>query len=110
LGSGLFAVIPKIHPNGHPERRLAGNLNISIEGVDGDALMTGLNKIAVSSGSACTSTDPEPSHVLRAIGRDENLARASLRFGVGRFTTAEEIDFAIRHVAEVVDRLRGTRC
>ncbi len=88
-------------------RRLAGNLNVSVEGVDGDALMMNLKAIAVSSGSACTSSDPEPSHVLRAIGRNEALARSSLRFGLGRFTTAEEIEIAIRHVAEVVQRLRS---
>ncbi len=107
LWQGLSAEISGIRLNGHPERRLPGNLNISIKGVDGDALMTNLKQIAVSSGSACTSSDPEPSHVLRAIGRDENLARSSLRFGLGRFTTAEEIDFAVQHVAEVVRRLRG---
>lgn len=106
LGAGLSGAISGIHQNGHPERRLAGNLNVSIESVDGEALMMALNRIAVSSGSACTSSDPEPSHVLRAIGRDENLARASLRFGLGRWTTEEEIDFAIGHVAEVVGRLR----
>ncbi len=107
LASGLFKSVSGLIDNGHLDRRLAGNLNISIEGVDGDALMMGLTKIAVSSGSACTSKNREPSHVLRAIGRDENLARSSLRFGLGRFTTAEDIKLAINHVAEVVARLRG---
>lgn len=106
LWQGLSAEIDGLHLNGHPERRLAGNLNVSIEGVDGDALMMSLKRIAVSSGSACNSSNPEPSHVLRAIGRNENLARSSLRFGLGRFTTAEEIEIAIRHVTEVVRRLR----
>jgi cysteine desulfurase len=107
LWEGLSSAIAGIHQNGHPTRRLESNLNVSIEGVDGDALMNGLDKIAVSSGSACTSADPEPSHVLRAIGRSEDLARSSLRFGLGRFTVEKEIDFAIAHVAEVVHRLRG---
>jgi cysteine desulfurase len=107
LWQGLSANIDGIQLNGHPKRRLAGNLNVSIEGVDGDALMVNLKAVAVSSGSACTTSDPEPSHVLRAIGRNENLARSSLRFGLGRFTTADEIDIAIRHVAEVVKRLRS---
>jgi cysteine desulfurase len=107
LWQGLSAGISGLHWNGHPERRLAGNLNISIEGVDGDALMARLTDIAVSSGSACTSSDPEPSHVLRALGRDENLARSSLRFGLGRFTTEEEIHFAIAHVIGVVHQLRN---
>lgn len=109
LWQGLSAEIDAIHLNGHPECRLFGNLNVSIEGVDGDALMMSLKVIAVSSGSACTSSHPEPSHVLRAIGRSESLARSSLRFGLGRFTTAEEIEIAIRHVAEVVKRLRQSR-
>ena len=109
LWEGLSTGIDGLYLNGHPERRLAGNLNVSVDGVDGDALMMNLKAIAVSSGSACTSSDPEPSHVLRAIGRNEALARSSLRFGLGRFTTAEEIEIAIRHVAEVVHRLRNSR-
>jgi len=92
--------------NGHAVERLAGNLNVSFDGVDGEALMTNLTEIAVSSGSACTSADPEPSHVLRAMGISERLSKASLRFGLGRFTTAAEIDFAIEHVAATVARLR----
>ncbi len=68
--------------------------------------MMAMRDVAVSSGAACTSADPEPSHVLRAMGLDEDLARASLRFGLGRFTTAEEIDFAVDAVADAVGRLR----
>jgi cysteine desulfurase len=68
--------------------------------------MRNLKEIAVSSGSACTSADPEPSHVLRAMGVSESLSKASLRFGLGRFTTMDEIDFAIEYVAEVVNQLR----
>ena len=92
--------------NGHPTERLPGNLNVSFDGVDGEALMTGLRRIAVSSGSACTTADPEPSHVLRAMGRSDALTRASLRFGLGRFNTAEDVDIAVAEVAEVVKRLR----
>lgn len=106
LWEGLSATISGLYQNGHPNHRLVGNLNVSIEGVDGDALLNGLTQIAVSSGSACTSSNPEPSHVLKAIGRNEPLARASLRFGLGRFTTEKEIDFAIKHITEVVQHLR----
>ena len=74
--------------------------------MDGEALMMAMRDVAVSSGAACTSADPEPSHVLLAIGLDEEMARASLRFGVGRYNTADEIDFTIEAVAEAVDRLR----
>lgn len=97
-----------LHLNGHPTERLPGNLNVSFEGVDGDVLMNSLKEIAVSSGSACTSADPEPSHVLRAIGRSDELTRASLRFGIGRFNTREEIDFAGDYVVETVTRLRNS--
>ena len=78
---------------------MPGNLNLSFAYVDGEALMMAMRDVAVSSGSACTSANPEPSHVLLAMGLDEDMARASLRFGLGRFTTAEEIDFAIDAVA-----------
>ena len=91
--------------NGPPRDRLPGNLNLSFADVDGEALMMAMRDVAVSSGSACSSTNPEPSHVLLAMGLDEEMARASLRFGLGRFTTAEEIDFAIEAVAEAVARL-----
>lgn len=93
--------------NGHPEERLPGNLHFSVDGVDGDALMTSLRDIAVSSGSACTTANPEPSHVLRAMGIGDARSRSSLRFGIGRFNTLEEIEFAAGYVAECVKRLRG---
>lgn len=105
LWNGLRQRMAGLTLNGHPTDRLPGNLHVSVEGVDGEALMRSLTEIAVSSGSACTSADPEPSHVLRAMGIGEELSKASLRFGLGRFTTAEEIDFAIDHVTEVVERL-----
>ena len=86
--------------------RLPGNLNCSFPYVNGEALMMSMRTIAVSSGSACTSANPEPSHVLLALGLGEDLTRASLRFGIGRFNTEEEIDYAAQAVAESVHRLR----
>lgn len=101
--------IEGIHLNGHPSQRLAGNLNISIEGVDGAALLLGLQSImAVSSGSACSSTTTAPSHVLTALGHSEKLAYASIRFGIGRFNTAEEIDTVAQQVISTVLSLRQT--
>jgi cysteine desulfurase len=89
------------------DARLPGNLNCSFEGVEGEALVLGMKDIAVSSGSACTSASLQPSHVLRAVGVPDDLAHASIRFGLGRFTTAEEIEFAITAVAATVRRLRA---
>ncbi len=109
LCAGLSERIPDVAVHGHPDQRLPGNLNVGFEGVDGDALLAAVaaGGLAVSSGSACTSANPEPSHVLRAIGVPERLARASLRFGLGRFTTAEEVDRAVEIVARSVQGLRG---
>jgi cysteine desulfurase len=92
--------------NPEPLPRLPANLNCSFPLVNGEALMISMKTIAVSSGSACTSANPEPSHVLRALGLSDDLTRASLRFGLGRFNTEEEIDYAIAAVAENVHRLR----
>ena len=99
-----------IHLNGHPTQRLAGNLNISIEGVDGAALFLGLQPVmAVSSGSACSSTSTAPSHVLTALGHSEKLAYASLRFGIGRFNTAEQMDIVAQQVISTVESLRSLK-
>ena len=106
LHEGIARRVPAIRLNGPPGDRLPGNLNLSFADVDGEALMMAMRDVAVSSGSACSSASPEPSHVLLAMGLDEDVARASLRFGLGRFTTAEEIDFAIEAVAAAVARLR----
>jgi len=106
LHEGIACRVPDIRLNGPTGDRLPGNLNLSFAGVDGEALMMAMRDIAVSSGSACSSASPEPSHVLRAMGLDEDMARASLRFGLGRFTTGAEIDFAIETVAAAVQRLR----
>jgi len=107
LWNGLGAALDGLALNGHPTARLPGNLHVSFDGVNGELLMTNLTGIAVSSGSACTSADPEPSHVLRAMGISESRSRASVRFGLGRFTTESEIDVAIRHVCDIVGRLRA---
>jgi cysteine desulfurase len=101
--------VPEVRLNGPRADRLPGNLNLSFAGVDGEALMMAMRDVAVSSGSACSSANPEPSHVLLAMGLDEDMARASLRFGLGRFTTADDVDFAARAVADAVERLRRQR-
>lgn len=107
LHAAIAARVPGIRLNGHPVDRLPGNLNLSFADVDGEALMMAMRDVAVSSGSACSAADPEPSHVLRAMGLDEDLARSSLRFGLGRFTTEEEVDFAAESVGSAVEKLRG---
>lgn len=107
LHQGISEALTDVTRNGHPTERLAGNLNLSFAHVDGNALLMNLREVAVSSGSACTSADPEPSYVLRALGVPEDLARASLRFGLGRFNTVEEVDRVIADVVRVVTRLRA---
>jgi len=98
--------IEQVFLNGDPERRVAGNLNLSFAFVEGESLIMALKDLAVSSGSACTSASLEPSYVLRALGREDELAHSSLRFSLGRFTTAEEVDFAIEKIRKQVGRLR----
>lgn len=98
-----------IHLNGHPTQRLAGNLNLSVEGVDGQALLLGLQShVALSSGSACTTAKATPSHVLQAIGRSNALAYASLRLGIGRFNTKAEIDRVAEQAIATIEALRHT--
>jgi cysteine desulfurase len=92
--------------NGSLAQRLPSNLNLSFSGVEGDALLMGINDVAVSSGSACTSAMIEPSYVLRALGVSEDLAHSSIRFGLGRFNTEEEVDYVADRVVETVKRLR----
>jgi cysteine desulfurase len=99
--------LPEIYLNGHPDLRLPGNLNISIAGVDGNALLLGLrDTVALSSGAACSSAKIAPSHVLKAIGRNDRLAYAALRFGIGRSNTAAEIDRVAAAVISTVTSLR----
>jgi cysteine desulfurase len=106
----LWAGIQKlgdVHLNGHEERRVAGLLNVSFEGVEGESLLYALPHLAVSTGSACTSASQEASYVLRALGRSDQLAQSSLRFSLGRFSTESDVDYAIAAVTAAVKRLRG---
>jgi len=96
----------EVYINGSLENRVAGNINIGFNYVEGESLVMALKDLAVSSGSACTSASLEPSYVLRAIGRDDELAHSSIRFSLGRFTTEEEIDYAIKTIRENIGRLR----
>jgi cysteine desulfurase len=96
-----------VHLNGHPEQRLPGILNLSIEGVAGESLVAGLESVAVATGSACSSASREPSYVLRALGRDTELAQSSLRLSLGRWTTAAEVAAVARAIGAEVRRLRA---
>ena len=96
----------EVYVNGDMDHRIPGNLNISFNYVEGESLIMALKDIAVSSGSACTSASLEPSYVLRALGRSDELAHSSLRFTIGRYTTEEEIDYTIDLVKGAVDKLR----
>jgi cysteine desulfurase len=106
LKEGLEAKLDGVTVNGSTAHRLPHNLNMSFTHVDGESLMMGINDVAVSSGSACTSANLEPSYVLSALGVDDDLAHSTIRFGLGRFNTAEEVDYVIDRVAEVVTKLR----
>lgn len=106
LLSGILKNIPDVVVNGDMEHRVCTNLNISFAYVEGESLMMALKDIAVSSGSACTSASLEPSYVLRALGRDDELAHSSIRFTFGRFTTEEEIDYTVKLLTEQVAKLR----
>ena len=107
LKDGIFLKLDKVYVNGHPTQRLPGNLNVSFAYVEGESLLMGLKELAVSSGSACTSAALEPSYVLRALGVKEDLAHSSIRFGLGRFNTEAEVDYAVGRIVEEVTRLRG---
>jgi cysteine desulfurase len=104
--NGINARLSEVYLNGDLEHRIPGNLNLSFAYVEGEGLMMGVNDLAVSSGSACTSASLEPSYVLRALGVEEELAHTSLRIGLGRFTTEEEVDYAVEKIASEVERLR----
>jgi len=106
LKAGLYAQLEDVRINGDAVQRLPGNLNLSFAYIEGESLMMGLKEIAVSTGSACTSASLEPSYVLKAIGLEDSLAHASIRFGLGRFNTVDEIDYAVRRVSEEARRLR----
>jgi cysteine desulfurase len=106
LKEGLFAELDELYINGSMTHRLPHNLNCSFAYVEGESLLMGINDVAVSSGSACTSATLEPSYVLKALGVGEDLAHTSIRFGLGRFNTEEEVDYVVSRVVETVNRLR----
>jgi len=106
LRKGLEAKLDEVFINGSMEHRLQNNLNMSFAYVEGESLLMGINDIAVSSGSACTSATLEPSYVLKALGVGEDLAHTSIRFGLGRFNTPEEVDYVVDKMVQVVSKLR----
>jgi len=106
LKAGLETKLDEVYINGSLEHRLPNNLNMSFAYVEGESLLMGINDVAVSSGSACTSATLEPSYVLKALGVGEDLAHTSIRFGLGRFTTEEEVDYVIDKMVQVVTKLR----
>jgi cysteine desulfurase len=106
LWAGLSR-IEQVFLNGDLERRVPHNLNVSFNFVEGESLLMGIKTVAVSSGSACTSASLEPSYVLRALGRSDELAHSSIRFSIGRFTTEEEVDRTIAHLTQAVEKLRA---
>jgi cysteine desulfurase len=106
LKDKLEANLDYIHVNGSMDHRLPGNLNVSFVYVEGESLLMGINDIAVSSGSACTSATLEPSYVLKALGLGDDVAHSSIRFGLGRFNTQAEVDYVADKVIEVVKHLR----
>jgi cysteine desulfurase len=104
--AGIMQGLQYTSLNGHPTQRLPHNINLSFAGVDGEALIMGMTEVACSSGSACTSTTLEPSYVLKAMGLDDALVHASIRFGLGRWTTQDEVDYTVQTVTHRVQRLR----
>jgi cysteine desulfurase len=101
-----FQDMEEIYVNGDLEHRVPHNLNVSFNYVEGESLIMGMKELAVSSGSACTSASLEPSYVLRALGRNDELAHSSIRFTLGRFTTEADIDFAVKLIKERIGKLR----
>jgi cysteine desulfurase len=106
LNDRLHKHLDELYINGSIEHRLPHNLNISFAYVEGESLLMGINDVAVSSGSACTSASLEPSYVLKALGAGDDLAHSSIRFGLGRWTTEEEVDYVADKLGIVVSRLR----
>jgi len=106
LRGKLEAELDEVYINGTMEHRVPNNLNISFAYVEGESLLMGINDVAVSSGSACTSATLEPSYVLKALGAGDDLAHSSIRFGLGRFNTEEEVDYVAAKVIDVVKKLR----
>lgn len=106
LKDGIFNNLDEVYLNGHPEKRLPNNLNVSFAYVEGESFIMGLKDVAVSSGSACTSASLEPSYVLKALNVGDDLAHSSIRFGLGRFNTEEEVDYVVDQIIKVVKKLR----
>jgi cysteine desulfurase len=106
LNDRLQSELDYIHVNGSMEHRLPGNLNVSFVYVEGESLLMGINDVAVSSGSACTSATLEPSYVLKALGLGDDVAHSSIRFGLGRFNTQAEVDYVATKVIDIVKKLR----
>jgi cysteine desulfurase len=106
LQETIYKNLDEVYLNGHPTQRLPHNLNVSFAYVEGESLLMGLKEIALSSGSACTSATLEPSYVLRALGVGSELAHSSIRFGLGRFNTEDEVDYVAGRVVEIVKKLR----
>ena len=106
LKQAIMGQLDEVYINGSMEHRLPGNLNLSFAYVEGESLLMGINDVAVSSGSACTSATLEPSYVLKALGTGDDLAHSSIRFGIGRFNTEAEVDYVAKRVVETVQRLR----
>lgn len=107
LEEKIFSSLDDVHLNGHPTQRLPNNLNVSFPGVEDNALMMSMKDVAVSSGSACSSAEPEPSHVLKALRIGKERETSAIRFGLGRWTTEEEVDFVAHRVIETVKNLRA---
>ena len=106
LRDGIMKQLDETYLNGHPTQRLPNNVNISFAYVEGESLLMGLKDIALSSGSACTSASLEPSYVLKALGVGSDLAHSSIRYGLGRFNTEEEVDYVVQRTVEIVNKLR----
>jgi cysteine desulfurase len=106
LKTKLEAGLSEVYVNGSMQHRLTNNLNMSFAYVEGESLLMGIKDVAVSSGSACTSATLEPSYVLKALGVGDELAHTSIRFGLGRFNTEEEVDYVAARIIETVDKLR----
>ena len=106
LNKKLHENLDELYTNGSMEHRLPHNLNVSFAYVEGESLLMGINDVAVSSGSACTSASLEPSYVLKALGAGDDLAHSSIRFGLGRWSTDEEVDYVVEKLTTVVRRLR----
>merc|ERR1739846_222941 len=106
LVNGITSAIPQVVRNGDPEHTYEGCVNLSFAYVEGESLLMALKDVALSSGSACTSASLEPSYVLRALGSEEDMAHSSIRFGIGRFTSEDEVQYTIERTVAEVNRLR----